>query len=173
MSEVQRPEAGNNGASDQQTSKSQIHYTETPLQKLQSRIRNFKRSGGDPNQYVASCPGPLHEHGDRHPSLMVYETSDGTLLINCKAGCSHVEILHSIGLEAKDLYPDTDTGHRRPPIHPARRWDYRALIQQLRFEAELVVEAANKVRRHRLTDDDEQRLEVAVNRICRIVEVSE
>lgn len=172
MSHFRSPAAATAGPQETPESDSQIHYNESPLLKLQTRLRYCRQSGTDPNQYVASCPGALHEHGDRHPSLMIYETSDGTLLITCKAGCTYQEVMQGAGLEASDLYPDKDPGRRRP-IPLARRWDYRALLQQLRFEAEIVENAATKIRRHRLTDDDEQRLQTALLRICRIVEVSE
>jgi hypothetical protein len=51
--------------------------------------------------YICSCPGPLHRHGDRNPSLSVKEGRNGRALLYCFAGCAYDEIvaaLHGRGL---------------------------------------------------------------------------
>jgi hypothetical protein len=55
------------------------------------------------NEYKALCPA----HEDKNPSLSIGELPDGRILINCFVGCSALEILGSIGLSLKDLYPES------------------------------------------------------------------
>ena len=52
------------------------------------------RHVGDGN-YMCRCPGPLHKHGDRNPSLSV---KDGhtRLLLYCFVGCSYDEIVAAL-----------------------------------------------------------------------------
>ena len=47
-----------------------------------------------PKGYVACCPA----HDDRHPSLVVTETTD-KLLIHCWAGCRSCDVLAAMGLD--------------------------------------------------------------------------
>jgi hypothetical protein len=53
------------------------------------------KRGCDGN-YICRCPGPLHRHGDRHPSLSVKDGRDGKLLLHCFAGCSFEEIMAAL-----------------------------------------------------------------------------
>jgi hypothetical protein len=48
--------------------------------------------------WTAACPGPLHRHGDRRPSLSISRGSDGRALIHCFAGCEYTAILQALGL---------------------------------------------------------------------------
>jgi len=66
------------------------------------RLKNAKRVA---NGYKALCPA----HEDRNASLSVSQGDEGKLLVNCFAGCSTDEILAAIGLEMKDLFPDSET----------------------------------------------------------------
>jgi hypothetical protein len=52
-------------------------------------LHGRRGSGGN---YVCRCPGPLHKHGDRNPSLSVKDGRDGRVLFYCFAGCSFEEI---------------------------------------------------------------------------------
>ena len=70
----------------------------------------------------AQCP----HHDDRHASLSVTETTDGRALVHCHAGCETEQVLGSIGLEMKDLYPARQGGggvviplDRRARLHTA------------------------------------------------------
>lgn len=58
------------------------------------------------NQWVALCPA----HNDHKPSLSIkYDESNDKIILHCFAGCDVQEILCSIGLKMKDLYPDNTT----------------------------------------------------------------
>lgn len=143
--------------------------SKTPLQRLQSRLNNWRQTGS--NQYMASCPGPTHRRGDINPSLSIGELADGTLLLNCFGNCETEEVLQSLSLEICDLFPDSPENRR--PIPKSQRWDYRALLKQLRYEATLVTVAAKVVRDGALTDEDRARLDKAVIRIAKIAELAE
>lgn len=72
---------------------------QTFLEKLQ----RVKRSASD--RGLASCPGPLHEHGDRNRSLS-WRIADGDrLLFHCFAGCESSDILAAMGLTFSDVMP--------------------------------------------------------------------
>ena len=58
-----------------------------------------RRAGG---QWLCRCPA----HDDQRPSLAVRERDDGALLLRCHAGCATEDILHALGLEFADLYPE-------------------------------------------------------------------
>jgi hypothetical protein len=50
---------------------------------------------GDGN-YSCRCPGPLHKHGDRNPSLSVKDGRNGRPVLYCFAGCSYDEIVDAL-----------------------------------------------------------------------------
>jgi hypothetical protein len=52
-----------------------------------------KGCGGN---FICRCPGPMHKHGDRNPSLSVKDGRDGKLLLYCFAGCSFEEIVAAL-----------------------------------------------------------------------------
>ena len=58
---------------------------------------NGKRAG---DGYMCRCPGPLHKHGDRNPSLSVKD-GPSRLLLYCFAGCTYGELVAA--LERKGL----------------------------------------------------------------------
>lgn len=180
---IDQPAAPTADENETPASDSRVQCTITPLQTLQGQLKRFRQSGSDPNQYMASCPGPLHKHGDRNPSLSIYEQADGTLLINCQVGCSYEEVMHAAGLEVKDLYPadlriayqkaqdSNNQGKRLQTQRP--RYDYKALIESLDHETLIVTTAARKVLDTDLTPEDRQRLELATQRISRIALIVE
>ena len=51
--------------------------------------------------YKCRCPGPLHKHGDRTPSLSVADGRNGRPVLFCFAGCEYDDITSA--LEAKGL----------------------------------------------------------------------
>ena len=59
-----------------------------------------KRNG---QGWIACCPA----HEDRSPSLSITEAQDGKTLIRCHAGCQAVDIVGAVGLELKDLFPES------------------------------------------------------------------
>jgi hypothetical protein len=74
-----------------------------PLEKVLGRLGRVKRG---PAGFVARCPA----HEDRHPSLSVGEGDDGRVLVRCHAGCSADAIVSALGLELRDLFPETERG---------------------------------------------------------------
>jgi hypothetical protein len=71
---------------------------------LLDRLDRVRERGN--GQWYASCPTAAHKHGDRSRGLSVKETSDGTTLIHCFAGCPPADILTAIGMELTDLFPE-------------------------------------------------------------------
>lgn len=144
-----------------------IHCTITPLQKIANKIKLIKTR--KPSRYMARCPA----HDDHDPSLAVTENQDGTLLVRCFAECSTYQVLQSIGLEFRDLFPQNGHEQERSPIPKKQRWDPWGLLRQLRFESEVVEHTALKIENlETLTADDRRRLKDAVTRINKIAEVS-
>jgi hypothetical protein len=77
--------------------------------KLLGRLQGVRASG--PARWMARCPA----HEDRSPSLSIRETGDGTVLVNCFAGCTADAVVAAVGLQLRDLYPDRPGEHRHPP----------------------------------------------------------
>lgn len=78
------------------------------LDKVLNRLDKVKSAGT--NKWKACCPA----HDDKHPSLAISETSDGTVLLKCWAGCTAKEIVSAIGLELRDLFPGDKQPRRGP-----------------------------------------------------------
>ena len=72
-----------------------------------------KLTGRD-GRYTALCPA----HDDKSPSLSITETQDGKVLIHCHAGCSAGDIVEAVGLELKDLFPESN-------LSPQQKQQYR------------------------------------------------
>ena len=80
-----------------------------------AQLDKVRSAGRD--QWMACCPA----HEDRNPSLSIKVGNDGRVLINCFAGCTALDILHSMGLELTDLYPEGALDHFKPPAAWARK----------------------------------------------------
>ncbi len=108
--------------------------------------------------------------------MALKETTDGTVLIHCYAGCNALAIVQAVGLNLADLFPN-----RLKPITPEERRvarratlhaDWNAALGVLCREATVVqCAAAYPQRDEALTDDDHLRLDVAVKRIVAAREV--
>jgi hypothetical protein len=81
-----------------------------------SRLQGVRQTR--PDQWAALCPA----HKDRSPSLSIRATDDGKILFHCFSGCHPGDILESVGLSWRDLYPKPEqaaheatlaAGHRR------------------------------------------------------------
>jgi len=75
-------------------------------------LNGVKPRGRD--KWLACCPA----HDDKDPSLSVTATPQGKILLKCFAGCSALEVVHSLGLELPDLFPDD---HTEDPMAFARK----------------------------------------------------
>ena len=78
------------------------------LDKVLSCLDKVKPAGA--NKWKACCPA----HDDKSPSLAITETSKGTVLLRCWAGCTTQSILTAIGLEFRDLFPGSSNARRGP-----------------------------------------------------------
>lgn len=78
------------------------------LDKVLSCLDKVKSAGT--NKWKACCPA----HDDKHPSLAISETSDGVVLLKCWAGCTTQNIVSTIGLELRDLFPGSNQPRRGP-----------------------------------------------------------
>lgn len=65
-----------------------------------ARLRGVRKSGGG---WSAKCPS----HDDRENSLSVGIGDDGRILVRCFAGCPPAAIVAALGLELKDLFPES------------------------------------------------------------------
>jgi len=76
-----------------------------------TRLERVKRSG---KGWTARCPA----HDDRLASLSIGEGDDGRVLVKCHAGCTVEEIVATLGLGLRDLFPE-GPGARYPRTTPA------------------------------------------------------
>lgn len=138
----------------------------SPIRNLEKRLEGAHQTG--PGQGRALCPA----HNDKTPSLDYKETDDGTLLIICRSGCTALEVVHAVGLEMRDLFPQN--AGDRSSLPSRQRWDYRALIRALRVESTLVLESARQIETYgHLSESDTARLRQAVHRIARLSEAAQ
>ncbi|MBS0194780.1 MAG: DNA primase [Proteobacteria bacterium] len=115
---------------------------------------------------MARCPA----HKDRNASLSVAEGSDGRVLVKCFAGCDVLAIVHAVGLEVADLFPER-IADRSPEGRVAQREAYRqsgwvAALGVLTREATIVAIVAGDVAAGRVPSDEYlTRLRLAIERI--------
>ena len=69
----------------------------SPISVVLGRLDRVRKSG---EGWMARCPA----HEDRTPSLSVKENDDGTVLVNCFAGCLPEEVCGAIGLNLAALF---------------------------------------------------------------------
>ncbi len=122
--------------------------TGSPIDQVLARLVNVKpdRSG-----WLASCP----HHDDQRPSLSVSTGKDDRVLLMCHAGCSTDDVVHALGLEMPDLFPQhpctTDSdGTREVATYGYRDEENRALYEVVRYEPKdfrvrRVLESGNNV----------------------------
>jgi len=135
----------------------------SPLEPLLSRLDNVSmRSSGN---YMARCPA----HDDRTPSLSITETDDGTVLVNCFAGCPASDVLSAVGLSLSDLFPhkleETVKSSKRKPRHPASE-----VLKAMAHEVAVVHIIGNQIERELLGAVERERLDLALRRIHNALE---
>lgn len=130
---------------------------------LLDRLEGVRATGG--GRWIARCPA----HADKRPSLNIRETDDGTVLVRCFAECSAESIVHSVGLELRDLFPERPHGdHTR---RQERAWRAIDLLRVCANEALLVAIAARDMAKGLAVDGD--RVSDAARRLLNAVELSE
>lgn len=129
-----------------------------------THLEKVRDHGG--GQFTALCPA----HEDKSPSLSVKVDTDGFTLLHCFAGCTPEEVVNAVGMELRDLYPETEI----PLYRKTRpRWDYKALLHLLKHEAMLVATVASDVRENRrVSDNDWEALKAAQAKIAEVVHVA-
>lgn len=91
----------------------------SPLQRIVQTVEQATGPGRiRGRQTELKCPA----HPDHKPSLGVTENTDGHVLMYCQAGCSTVDILSSVGLALRDLYPLKTSDRRTDPIVATYRY---------------------------------------------------
>ena len=102
-----------------------------PVDLVLSRLEGVKAAGQD--NWRARCP----VHDDRHPSLTVKVSGDGTVLLKCRSqNCALDEIVAALGLTVRDLFPSQNGGSG--PRQVVAEYDYtdeagKRLFQVVRF----------------------------------------
>lgn len=94
------------------------------------KVRCISRSK---SQYMACCPA----HGDTDPSLSVSVGQSGKILLNCHAGCSALDVVHSMGLQLHDLFEDD--GYEPPHAFAKKQMAERKRRQATLQQAQTVV----------------------------------
>lgn len=94
------------------------------LNDIVSRFQSPKKNGN--NSYMVRCPC----HNDNTQSLSISE-ENGKILLNCFAGCRTEDILHSAGLEMKDLFADKP--NHNTPKPPNVEYIYSDKLKKIRY----------------------------------------
>lgn len=133
------------------------------VETLLSRLHGVRPTG--PGRWAALCPA----HEDRRPSLGIRQADDGRVLIVCRAGCHSLTVLHCVGMEFTDLFPEPLTPERLPRI----RAPFSALdaLKTLAEESAVVaIMAANLAEGEAPSEDDKDRACEAAGRIATALE---
>ena len=127
---------------------------------LLDRLEAVRETGS--SRWIARCPA----HDDSSPSLAVRKLDDGRILLHDFGGCATTDVLASLGLELKDLYPERFTMTSLPGQRPNHWHASREALRALRQETLVVAIAAENVAGGiTLSDDDFDRLILAASRI--------
>lgn len=94
------------------------------LNDIVSRFQSPKKNGN--NSFMVRCPC----HNDNTQSLSISE-ENGKILLNCFAGCRTEDILHSVGLEMKDLFSDKPSFTTPKP--PSVEYIYSDKLKKIRY----------------------------------------
>jgi len=124
---------------------------------LLSRLDRVRKTGS--SSWTARCPA----HADKSPSLSVRETDDGHVLAYCHAQCGIDAIASAVGIDLADLFPPKPEQHSPPLRRPFPAAD---VLECLSSESAFVLVCASTLRQgEKLSDEDHQRLLLAIERI--------
>ena len=105
------------------------------LEPILDRLKGVRRTG---NGWMARCPA----HEDKNPSLSICERN-GSILLNCFAGCSFEAVCAALGIEPRELFNDNVSTEGSGNVCTAPRivaeYDYlgekgELLFQVVRYE---------------------------------------
>jgi len=77
-----------------------MNTNSTTIEAILSNLNKVKKSG---DGWIACCPA----HDDKNPSLKISIGDNGNTLFHCKAGCTAEQICTAIGIQVKDLFPQS------------------------------------------------------------------
>lgn len=121
------------------------------IELLLALLEKVKPIGKD--RWHACCPA----HQDKNPSLHI-KLADDRILLNCKCGCTTLEVLQSMGLTWQALFPPKEYG-KRPPFPSAE------LLKDLAQDSLVLMCAARMVLNgEKLPESDMARLSKSVER---------
>ena len=116
------------------------------------------------HQWVACCPNGHKSQSPKSPKLGVKETDTGQVLINCIAGCDTQHVIETLGLDWKDLYPESITPELKASFRETL--SNRDLLQIIKHHAMMVHIGANDMLNNRtLSNEDLQQLVGALKKI--------
>ena len=90
-------------------------------------LEKVKRRGD--NSWLACCPA----HNDKHPSLGITEKDERVLLRCFSHQCNVSDIVHAVGLELSDLFPEQIKVEGGRPIRK-KRFPAEAILEALAGE---------------------------------------
>lgn len=133
---------------------------------LLTRLNGTRKHG---NGWRADCP---NGHNKARGSLSVAEADDGRVMLHCFACNDTPGILHVLGLEMADLFPerikDTSLEGRKAATEAFKRNAWCAALGVLDREATTVLIAANDLHAGKaLPLNDVMRVRLAAQRIAR------
>lgn len=132
-------------------------FTTSPFDEIAVRVAVAKETKPAPGLIRAmTCTCPAHN--DKHPSLLVSEKDDGSVLIHCRAGCTFDEIRQGLGLEPMDLIPG-QLRHNRHDDHRSAskgpRFNPWQALTALSVDVIVVALCAAEIRRTGWLEDDD------------------
>ncbi|MGH8272803.1 MAG: DNA primase [Gammaproteobacteria bacterium] len=136
--------------------------------RLLARLEGVRETGA--GRWIACCPA----HKDKSPSLSIRELSDGRVLLHDFGACETLDVLGAVGLELKDLYPDSLPNPRRERYGPSRDRIHPAdALRCVSHEATLVAIVASSLAEGRtVTAADADRVALAAGRIRGALDVT-
>lgn len=128
-----------------------------------SRLGKVRKSG---KRWMACCPA----HADKSPSLMISERPDGSIGINCFAGCATEDVVAAIGLTLADLF--LDSPHEPGYVSPRRQGITAAdALRMLALESGIVAMfSADLAEGREMTDSDFSRFALAHSKLQNALE---
>jgi DNA primase len=129
-----------------------------------SRLDKVRQTAAE--RWIAICPA----HDDRTPSLSICEGEDGRVLINCFAGCQAIDVIHAVGLEFADLFPEKIQYHSKRQRYP---FNPRDVLRIMTREALVVSIAASQIATGKeMLAEDVERILLASERLHKAAELA-
>ena len=126
-----------------------------PVNNLLSRLDCVKETTN--GQWVACCPNGHKSQSPKSPKLGIKETDTGQVLINCIAGCDPLHVLETLGLDWKDLYPESTKPELK--AHFRETLSNRDLLKIIKHNAMMLEIGASDLLKHRqLSNEDVKQL---------------